>query len=130
MSSGFVSPGSSAHRSSRFALVSVVAALALGCSSDDDDPGTGPGTQAPPQQVTITMSDFAFSPRVDTVAVGGTVTWVNNGPSPHTSTSAAGGWDSGVVPDGQSFPQVFATAGSFGYICSLHPQMTGTIVAR
>lgn len=130
MSSGFVGLRSSAHRSSRFALVALVAAFALGCSDDDDDPGTGPGTQPPPQQVTITMSDFAFSPRVDTVAVGGTVTWVNNGPSPHTSTSAAGGWDSGIVADEGSFPQVFATAGSFGYICSLHPQMTGTIVAR
>jgi plastocyanin len=67
---------------------------------------------------------------VDTVAVGGTVTWVNNGPSPHTSTSAAGGWDSGIVADGGSFPHVFPSAGSFGYICSLHPQMTGTIVVR
>jgi len=121
-----------ARRLSRLILAAGLVAAQAGCDDDDDDDGgTGVGGP-PPQQVTITMSDFAFTPRVDTVAVGGTVTWTNAGAAPHTSTSTADPslWDSGSLATGQSFPRVFPAAGSFDYDCTIHPQMTGRIVAR
>ena len=113
-----------------FVLAAALAVAAQGCSDDDDDGGTG--LVAPPTQVTINIVDFAFNPRVDTVAVGGTVTWTNTGNAPHTSTSTASPalWDSGTLNNGQSFPRQFSTAGSFQYDCTIHPNMTGTIVVR
>ena len=122
------------RRIAHLALVLGLAA-ALACGDDDDggaidDGGTGPTT--PPAQVAITIASFAFSPRVDTVAVGGTVTWTNNDQAPHTATSSASPalWDSGNLNNGQSFARAFPTAGSFPYVCSLHSGMSGTIVAR
>jgi len=77
------------------------------------------------------MGDNVFQPRVDTVAVGGTVTWTNNGALPHTSTSMTDppAWDSGTVDPGETFSRQFAQAGSFPYECTFHNGMTGTIVA-
>lgn len=115
----------------RFALALGVAA-SLACGGDDGGPGTGPGPAAAPMQVTVNIVDFAFTPQVDTVAVGGTVTWPNTGNAPHTSTSTSSPslWDSGRLSSGQSYSRQFADAGSFPYVCTIHPNMTGTIVAR
>lgn len=121
-----------ARRLSRLVLAAGLVATLGGCDDDeDDDGGTGVGGP-PPQQVAITISDFAFTPRIDTVAVGGTVTWTNSGAAPHTATSTADPsvWDSGSLATGQNFARVFPAAGSFDYDCTIHPQMTGRIVAR
>lgn len=124
-----------ARRLAHLALVAAIAAAPLACSDDDgdddDDGGTGPSTQ-PPLQTTVTIASFAFAPRVDTVAVGGTVTWTNGDQAPHTATSSAVPelWDSGTLATGESFARQFPAAGSFSYLCTIHPSMTGTIVAR
>jgi plastocyanin len=31
---------------------------------------------------------------------------------------------------GQSFSNTFATAGTYSYFCSIHPQMTGKIIVK
>ena len=124
-----------ARRIARLALILELGA-ALACGGDDDDGGDlgdgGTGPTTPPAQVAIDIADFAFAPRVDTVAVGGTVTWTNSDQAPHTSTSAASPalWDSGNLATGQSFARAFPAAGTFPYVCSLHSGMSGTIVAR
>ena len=46
--------------------------------------------------VTINIFDFYYSPVSNTVRVGTRVEWVNHGPSPHTTTSDVGAWDSGI----------------------------------
>ncbi len=38
----------------------------------------------------VTVSDFTFSPGTITINQGDTVTWVNNGPTPHSATSSSG----------------------------------------
>lgn len=125
------------RRIAHLALILGLATAPLACGGDDDgdggdDGGTGPIPTTPPAQVAINITGFAFSPRVDTVAVGGTVTWTNNDQAPHTSTSSASPplWDSGNLTNGQSFARAFPTAGSYPYVCSLHSGMSGTIVAR
>ncbi len=75
----------------------------------------------------VTIADFSFSPSQVTVNAGDTVRWTNNGPSPHTTTSTSGVWDSGTLAPGQTFSFTFTTAGTFAYHCTIHPQMTGTI---
>jgi plastocyanin len=74
----------------------------------------------------VTIQDNFFLPAEITIPVGTTVTWNNRGRVPHTATDA-GVWDSGRIPPGGSFSAVFAVAGSFDYVCMIHPEMTGRI---
>jgi LPXTG-motif cell wall-anchored protein len=78
----------------------------------------------------VTISDFQFAPSSVTVNVGDTVTWSNDGPTPHSSTSTGGVWDTGIMDAGQSGSHTFTEAGTFTYICTPHPNMKGTIVVQ
>ncbi len=78
----------------------------------------------------VTISDFQFSPGSVTINVGDTVTWSNSGPTPHSSTSTGGVWDTGIMDAGQSGSHTFTEAGTFSYICTPHPNMKGTIVVQ
>lgn len=76
----------------------------------------------------ISIVDFAFQPQADTINVGDTIRWTNNGAVPHTSTSNSGLWNSGTLSPGQSFSLRFTLVGTHPYHCAIHPSMTGTIV--
>ena len=76
----------------------------------------------------ISIIDFEFVPQNDTIAVGDSVRWTNNGAVPHTSTSNSSVWNSGTLNPGQSFSFHFISIGSFPYHCFFHPTMTGTFV--
>lgn len=78
----------------------------------------------------VEINGFSFSPSVLDVAVGDTVTWINNDVVPHTATAGDGSWDSGSLDQGEEWSLVVENAGSADYICTFHPQMTGTINAR
>jgi LPXTG-motif cell wall-anchored protein len=75
-----------------------------------------------------TISDFQFAPATVTVHVGDTITWTNQGPSPHSATANNHSFDTGVLRPGQSASHTFAQAGTFTYFCTVHPFMHGTVV--
>jgi plastocyanin len=77
---------------------------------------------------TVTIADFQFTPATVTIHVGDTVTWINHGPSAHTATANNGSFNTGVLQKGHSASHTFTTAGTFSYICSIHPFMHGTVV--
>jgi len=77
-----------------------------------------------------TISDFQFSPATITIHVGATITWTNNGPTAHTATASDHSFDTGTLQKGQSASHTFTTAGTFAYICTLHPFMHGTVVVQ
>ncbi len=74
------------------------------------------------------MVDNDYLPQTITVARGSTLTWSNTGSLPHTVTDRAGGFDSGIVMPGDAYRRTFASAGSFEYFCTIHPEMSGTVV--
>jgi plastocyanin len=74
------------------------------------------------------ISDFKFAPATITVHVGDSITWTNDGPSPHSATANNGSFDTGVLKKGQSASHTFSQAGTFTYFCSVHPFMHGTVV--
>ena len=78
----------------------------------------------------VTVADFAFTPAQITINQGDTVTWTNNGPTPHSATAPDGSFDTGIFPAGQSRSHTFNDAGTFAYICTPHPNMHGTIVVQ
>src|SRR4051794_40198485 len=71
-----------------------------------------------------------FSPATLTIHAGDVVTWHFDG-NDHTVTADGGpgpAWDSGVKATG-TFSHAFDRAGTFGYICVLHPgKMKATVV--
>jgi plastocyanin len=74
----------------------------------------------------VDIPDFNFAPDTIEVAVGGEVTWTNSHSQAHTASSA-GTFDTGSIQPGESATVTFDTAGTFAYICSFHPFMTGTV---
>jgi LPXTG-motif cell wall-anchored protein len=75
----------------------------------------------------VTMGDFFFSPASVSVAVGDTVTWRNNGDAPHNAVADDGSFSTPNLNKGQSASETFSQAGTFSYICTIHPQMKGTV---
>ena len=61
------------------------------------------------------------------VARGDTVIWTNRMNMKHTVTANNGEFDSGPFGTGESFSQVFDTAGAFPYHCEIHEEMVGKV---
>ena len=76
----------------------------------------------------VSISNFAFVPATLTVPVGATVTWTNHDEEPHTVVAGDGSFHSPGLGTDATFSYTFATAGTFDYICSIHPFMHGTVV--
>jgi plastocyanin len=75
----------------------------------------------------ITISDFAFAPATLTVTAGDTITWTNEDSVVHTATSTTGAFDTGELAQGESSSVTFTAPGTYAYICSPHPDMTGQV---
>jgi len=61
------------------------------------------------------------------VTAGQPVTWTNTDDSPHQITLVDKGLRTAVLLKGHSASLTFDEAGTFGYICGLHPGMKGTV---
>lgn len=90
----------------------------------------GAGSVALAADASVAIAGFAFSPNTVTVNVGDTVTWTNNDGASHTATADGGSFDTGNLANGASGAETFSTAGTFPYHCSIHPNMTGTVVVQ
>jgi len=79
---------------------------------------------------TVTMTNRAFTPATQTVALGSSVRWQNVSGKKHTATPTINwSWGGVTVKAGKTSAAVFPTqAGSWPYFCSLHPaRHKGTI---
>lgn len=140
-----------------FALLLACMALALvaaGCGDDDDDDGGGGGAATTEEPAggggeddgggddggggggggggaEVSEEGIAFNPGEVTVAVGDTVTWTNNDSVGHdvTADSFSSGDPGGMAP-GATFEQTFDEAGTFDYVCTVHPGMEGSVVVE
>ena len=76
--------------------------------------------------------DKCFVPNKVTITAGGTVTWKNVDSAGHFATSADGKtFDTGMVNAGASSAAVtMNTAGTYDYMCMVHPWMKGTVVVK
>lgn len=104
----------------RAALGAVLALLALLLLA--------PG-QASATSYRVAMQGYAFAPASLTVHVGDTVTWTNGDTAPHDvkTTSGPVAIHSPMLNKGQSWTYTFTAAGSYGYYCTVHPDMTARI---
>jgi amicyanin len=112
------------RRAARGAVTSaVLALLAL--------PLLPPG-QASAATYRVAMQGYAFAPASLTVPAGSTVTWTNQDTAPHDvkTTSGPVSIHSPMLSKGQSWSFTFTAAGSYGYYCTVHPDMTAGITVR
>jgi plastocyanin len=92
-------------------------------------PPPAPAPAAPAvAPATVEIRDYAFAPKTLTVPVGTTVTWKNHDGDAHT-VAGADIKSKSFGMDG-SYSHTFAKAGTYAYVCSLHPQMKGEVVVR
>ncbi|MBI2138978.1 cupredoxin family copper-binding protein [Candidatus Woesearchaeota archaeon] len=82
-----------------------------------------------PKTVAVSIKGFAFSPKDVAVNVGDTITWTNEDSAPHT-VKITGMPESDELSKGDSWSKTFTEAGTFSYICGLHPSMKGTITVK
>ncbi|MCU4184226.1 cupredoxin domain-containing protein [Acidiferrimicrobium sp. IK] len=136
------------RRTSRCALAALGATAALavtGCGgSSSGSPAATPNTATPSTATsgtaaggttaggpTVTINNFAFSPKALTIAVGTTVTWVNRDVAAHDVKFSAGGIPVSPLLLANSsrdhWSHTFTKAGTYPYICGIHPYMTGTV---
>ena len=102
----------------RIALVAVAALSLLGaaCGGGDDTPAAEAGH--------VNVLDNKFEPKSIEVLPGDTVTWDFKGGVQHNVVGD--GFKSENKKDG-SYEHDFNSAGSYDYVCTLHPGMKGTV---
>jgi amicyanin len=83
---------------------------------------------APQGGTAVSISNFKFNPATLTVPVGATVTWTNQDEEPHSVAGKDGSFHSPGMDTHGTYSFTFTTPGSYDYICSIHPFMTGTVV--
>ena len=91
-------------------------------------PASAPMSSNTPAGTTIAIANFAFTPNEVTVKAGTEVTWSNNDAAPHGLGHKDGAAGINVLLPGEKVSRVYETPGTFDYICSVHPYMTGRVV--
>lgn len=89
-------------------------------------------TAPQPGSVTVTTPNQTFSPSTVTIATGGSVLWQFSGAT-HNVTFSGPAPTGGNIPDtppGNAVSRSFATAGTYGYFCTRHGGMTGTVIVQ
>jgi plastocyanin len=121
----------------RWAALGVASLLVLGlgaCGKSDDKQAEATGTarsvDTPPTSGTVVnVKGFRYTPPTVTVDKGKEVVWTfNDGSVPHDVKGP--GFASPSLQAGQAWGFTFTSAGTFKYLCSIHPYMKGTVVVR
>ncbi len=76
---------------------------------------------------TVKILNFKYMPETLKIGSGETVQFVNQDEEPHTVTAKDGAFDSKALDTQQTWTHTFNQAGTFPYLCSIHPYMKGTI---
>ena len=124
-------------------------AIGAGCGDDDEDTGAGAGAAATEAStaadteteteaattdsstagdITVKIKDFAFDPQEVQAEVGQKITWVNEDDAPHNAVQQGGEeLKTSTFGKGGSDSVTLDKPGTIEYICTVHPEMKGTI---
>jgi plastocyanin len=103
----------------------AVAALLLGVAF-----GVPAIYAATPASVDVDISKFLFNAKEITIAPGTKVVWTNHDETPHSVVANDKSFSSKGLDTDDKYEHTFAKEGDFGYICSVHPFMTGVVHVR
>jgi plastocyanin len=112
---------SMAFKARILALAGLLVLVLSACGASDASPAATAGDDGR----TVVIEDLAFAPETLTVEAGDTVTWVwRDGSIDHDVSGDD--FASEVMSEG-TFRNRFDDPGTYDYVCTLHPNMTGTI---
>jgi plastocyanin len=106
------------------------AALALAACAAFAGPAIYAAAASSAPSVALEISKFTFAPKDITIAPGTRVVWTNRDETPHSVAGNDRSFASKGLDTDDTFEHVFATEGDFGYICTVHPFMTGVVHVR
>jgi plastocyanin len=78
--------------------------------------------------IQVKITGFAFNLKNITINKGDTVVWTNLDAMAHTVTGS--NFDSGNLNTNATFKYTFKTSGTFNYVCTYHPRMTGVVIVK
>jgi plastocyanin len=105
-----------------FTIVLYILTIPVSCKKSDSSPAKGANE--------VWIQNMAFNPSTITVAVNTTVKWTNKDGVAHTVTSTTGLFESGTINSNGTYSHQFTTAGTYSYICTIHPYMTASVVVH
>ncbi|HEX6688989.1 MAG TPA: cupredoxin family copper-binding protein [Solirubrobacterales bacterium] len=111
---------------------STAATASTAPTTEAGEDSTASGNAAAPsgdpvRSAEVEIEDFAYRPDPVTIEEGGKVIWKNRDSVAHTATAEDGSFDTGTIEEGKLKSETFKEAGTYDYICSIHPTMHGTI---
>ena len=115
-------------------MLVVLATMIAACGGAAATPAPSAGAPAPTAAVpagtgaTVAIADFSFTPSGQSVGVGKSVLWTNNGDATHSVKWSDSTPESNRMTHGQTYSRTFSAAGTFTYVCGIHSSMTGTII--
>ena len=116
------------------ALFAALLALAgCGAARENQRPSGAQGAERAKADITIDMRNIQFLPKSARVEVGDTVLWKNSDSVAHTVTKQSGPgpkFDSGTIAPGGTFTYTFKRPGKIDYLCTIHPNQTGTLTVK
>lgn len=86
--------------------------------------------EKPPSALEVKIENFAFTPPTLTVPAGTQVTWINKDDIPHNIVDKDHGFKSKALDTNEKFSYTFEKPGTYAYICSIHPAMTGKVIVK
>ena len=125
-----VTPTTAATPSTTTITAAPVATTATTTVGPAAGPSTVPPTPAPaPAPARVEIAAFAFGPSPVRVRAGQTVTWTNTDAVTHSIQDTSGmATPAGPnLAEGDSFSIAYSKAGTFSYICGIHPSMEGSV---
>src|SRR2546425_6355067 len=126
-------------------LLIILAACGSGTSSPANPPPPPPGPPPPPPPppapgtVSVTISDYQYTPDTIRISVGTPVRWTNQGTVSHTATADGGAFNSGTLgapgvdgygnsTPGATYDNTFTTAAAFASHGAVHPFMRRVVI--
>ncbi|MGW6405249.1 cupredoxin domain-containing protein [Streptomyces sp. NPDC055134] len=118
-------PPASASVSVSSGAPSASASVSASTSASPSSSESGKG------EVKVTIKDFAFHPAKLEVSPGTKITVTNEDSATHTLTVDDKSFDTGDLAQGKSATITAPSKpGSYSYICTIHPNMKGTLTVR
>ena len=117
----------------QFCRAAVVLGCGLACAGGcKDGRKYGAATDPPPTGQTrrVTIDNFTFSPAEVSVPVGTTLVWVNHDDVPHTVVELSRQFSSPALDTDVQYVHAFTAAGTYDYVCGIHPHMTGRVAVK
>ena len=110
---------------SRLAVLTASALLSIGLGgvAVASAGATTPSAKSP----SVTIKNFAFSPKTLQVKAGSKVTVKNKDDTTHTFTANKGAFDAGEIDGGSSATIRVKKPGTYAYHCNIHNFMKGTL---